>query len=160
MACGSGRKGRSGRSVNVSFDIFGDRWSLIIVRDLMVCGYSTFGEFLRAAEGIATNVLADRLRRLKAAGVLAAKRQTWDRRRIHYRLTKKGISLAPVLVEILIWSADHERGAASCSLRLVGRSRDAVLAEIERRWKEKRRISRQFEMIVRPSVGAGVNTFP
>ena len=134
--------GRSGRSVSVSFDIFGDRWSLIIVRDLMVCGYSTFGEFLRAAEGIATNVLADRLRRLKAAGVLAAKRLTWDRRRVHYRLTKKGISLAPVLVEILIWSAIHERDAAACSLRLVGRSRDAILAEIQRRWKKKRRIPR------------------
>src|SRR5215469_15595309 len=86
---------------SVSFDIFGDRWSLIIVRDLMVRGYSTFGEFLSAAEGIATNVLADRLQKLKAAGVLAAKPLSWDRRRVHYRLTKKGISLAPVLVEII-----------------------------------------------------------
>jgi len=106
----------------------------------MVRGYSTFGEFLSAAEGIATNVLADRLQKLKAAGVLAAKPLSWDRRRVHYRLTKKGISLAPVLVEILIWSARHERPAAACSsLRLVRRSRDAMLAEIHRRWKENNR---------------------
>lgn len=107
----------------------------------MVRGYSTFGEFLRAAEGIATNVLADRLRRLKAVGVLSAMPLRWDRRRVHYRLTKKGISLAPVLVEMLIWSASHERAAGACScLRLVGRSRDAMLTEIHRRWKENRRV--------------------
>jgi len=140
MVHSSETKGCSGYPRSVSFDIFGDRWSLIIVRDLMVLGYSTFGEFLGAAEGIATNVLADRLQKLKAAGVLAAKPLSWDRRRVHYRLTKKGISLAPVLVEILIWSARHERPAAACSsLRLVRQSRDAMLAEIHRRWKENNR---------------------
>jgi DNA-binding HxlR family transcriptional regulator len=61
-------KHRSGCPVNISLEVFGDRWSLLIVRDLMVRGFTTFQDFVESGEGIATNILADRLRRLQNTG--------------------------------------------------------------------------------------------
>ena len=69
---------RSGCPVNAALEIFGDRWSLLIIRDLMVRGYRSFGEFLGAGEGIATNILADRLRRLEAAALLTVEPAAGD----------------------------------------------------------------------------------
>jgi len=104
----------------------------------MVRGYKTFKEFEEAGEGIATNILADRLRKLKTAGVLISEVQDTDRRRVNYRLTEKGIDLAPVLLDLLIWGSRHERTAAPASLILeMERNRDNVLAEVRRRWHER-----------------------
>jgi len=129
---------RSACPVNVSLEIFGDRWSLLIVRDLMVRGYRTFREFQGSGEGIATNILADRLRRLGEAGILTAEPAKDDRRSTHYRLTEKGIALAPVLLELLIWAAHHEETGAPCAvIEQMEQNRAAVLAETYRRWKER-----------------------
>jgi DNA-binding HxlR family transcriptional regulator len=118
--------------------MLGDRWSLLIVRDLMVRGYRTFKEFEGAGEGIATNILADRLRKLDAAGLLTSEINETDRRQLNYRLTEKGIDLAPVLLDLLIWAARHEPSAAPCSLiREMERNREAVLAEVRRRWEQR-----------------------
>jgi DNA-binding HxlR family transcriptional regulator len=122
----------------VSLEMLGDRWSFLIVRDLMVRGYRTFKEFEEAGEGIATNILADRLRKLKAAGVLISEVQDTDRRRVNYRLTEKGIDLAPVLLDLLIWGARHENTAAPCALVLeMERNREKVLTEVRRRWRDR-----------------------
>jgi DNA-binding HxlR family transcriptional regulator len=128
---------RSGCPVSISLEILGDRWSLLIVRDLMVRGYRTFQEFQRSGEGIATNILADRLHKLEAAGILATERAAEDGRRVYYRLTEKGIALAPVLLELLIWGATHEETAAPCSvIAQMAQNREAVLAETYRRWQQ------------------------
>jgi DNA-binding HxlR family transcriptional regulator len=119
-------------------EVFGDRWSLLIVRDLMVRGYRTFKEFQDSGEGIATNVLADRLQKLEAADILMSEREATDGRRINYRLTQKGIDLAPILLDLLIWGARHERADASCSLILkMEKNREEILAEAQRRWRER-----------------------
>ncbi len=124
--------------VSVSLETFGDRWSLLIVRDLMVRGYRTFGEFQQSGEGIASNILADRLRRLEAAGIISAEPEATDRRRVNYRLTGKGIDLAPVLLELLIWGARHETTAAPRAvIDDMAAHRDAVLAEVRRRWQAR-----------------------
>lgn len=129
---------RSGCPVNISLEVFGDRWSLLIVRDLMVRGFHTFGDFQRAGEGIATNILTDRLRRLCQAGIVRAERDPGDRRQKHYRLTEKGIDLAPVLLELLIWGAKHEQTDAPAEvISEMARNRDAVLEETRRRWEER-----------------------
>jgi len=129
---------RSGCPLSISLEIFGDRWSLLVVRDLMVRGLRTFNELAASSEGIATNVLADRLRTLEAAGIVRAEQQRGDRRRVNYRLTQKGIDLAPVLLEILIWGARHERtGAPRALIRHMERNRPQVLAEVRRRWRER-----------------------
>ena len=118
--------------------MFGDRWSLLIVRDLMVRGYRTFKEFQESGEGIATNILADRLRRLKGAGIITAEVEETDGRRVNYRLTNKGIDLAPVLLELLIWGARHEQTAAPYPFIMkMEKNRKQVLAEVRRRWRER-----------------------
>ena len=101
-------KRRSGCPVSISLEVLGDRWSLLVIRDLMVRGLRTFREFQQSGEGIATNILADRLRKLAASGIITAEKEKTDRRRLNYRLTEKGIDLAPVLLELLIWGARHE----------------------------------------------------
>lgn len=129
---------RSGCPVNICLEVFGDRWSLLIVRDLMVRGYRTFKEFEQSGEGIATNILADRLEKLEAAEIIEAEAEQSDGRKINYRLTQRGIDLAPVLLELLIWGARHEPADASCSLILkMEKNREQILAEVERRWRER-----------------------
>jgi len=129
---------RSGCPVSVSLEIFGDRWSLLIVRDLMVRGYRTFRDFENSGEGIATNILTDRLRNLRAAGIIVTEPDPEDARRVNYRLTRKGIDLAPVLLELLIWGATHEQTGAPCAMiEKMARNRAALLAEARRRWQER-----------------------
>jgi len=82
----------------------------------MVRGFRTFKEFQRSGEGIATNILADRLQKLEAEGIITAGVELSDGRRVNYRLTEKGIDLAPVLLELLIWGARHENTGAPCAL--------------------------------------------
>jgi DNA-binding HxlR family transcriptional regulator len=124
--------------VSISLEVLGDRWSLLIVRDMMVRGYRTFREFQRAGEGIASNNLADRLRKLEAAGILTTEPAAQDGRSAYYRLTAKGIALAPVLLDLLIWGSQHEATAAPCSfIAQVEQNREAVLAETYRRWEQR-----------------------
>ncbi|WP_345945315.1 helix-turn-helix domain-containing protein [Granulicella sp. dw_53] len=124
--------------MSLSLDMFGDRWSLLIIRDMMVRSNKTFKEFLASGEGIATNILADRLRRLKAAGILMAEVEATDGRKVNYRLTEKGIDLAPVLLDLLLWGAKHEDSGAPCAVMAeMAKNRDWVLAETRRRWEER-----------------------
>jgi DNA-binding HxlR family transcriptional regulator len=122
----------------MSLDIVGDRWSLLVVRDLMVRGARTFKDFQEAGEGIATNILSDRLKKLETAGVIMSEPEPKDARKIHYRLTEKGIDLAPVLTELLLWGARYESTATPPQLiaRLEG-DREGFLAEVRRRWHEQ-----------------------
>ncbi len=132
------RKPRSGCPVNVSLERFGDRWSLLLIRDMMVRGYKTFKEFEESGEGIATNILADRLARLQASGIVMKERDPEDGRRLYYRLTEKGIDLAPVMLELLLWAAKHEETAAPCEvMRSMEANRAAVVEEVKRRWRER-----------------------
>ena len=104
----------------------------------MVRGFRTFREFKESGEGVATNILADRLRKLEASGIISAEVEEKDRRRVNYRLTEKGIDLAPVLLELLIWGARHEETAAPCAvIEKMAKNRKEVLAEVRRRWRER-----------------------
>lgn len=131
-------KRRSGCPVSISLERFGDRWSLLIIRDLMVRGYRTFKEFQESGEDIATNILADRLKKLEAAGIITTEPEGADGRKVNYRLTEKGIDLAPVMLELLIWAAHHEQTGAPCAvIAKMEKNRDEVLAEVRRRWRER-----------------------
>jgi DNA-binding HxlR family transcriptional regulator len=131
-------KRRSGCPVNISLEVFGDRWSLLIVRDLMVRGFTRFQDFMESGEGIATNILADRLKRLRRSGIVTSERDVSDGRRIVYRLTEKGIDLAPVMLEVLIWGARHEEtGAPPAVIAELARTRRSVVEETRRRWRER-----------------------
>src|SRR5581483_485846 len=140
MVCrvpGKHSKHRSGCPVSAALYVFGDRWSLLIVRDLMIRGYRTFKQFEGSGEGIATNILSDRLAKLERAGIVATEADESDRRKVNYRLTRKGIDLAPVLLELLIWKARHEESDAPCSLiEHMAANREYLLAEVRRRWEK------------------------
>ena len=104
----------------------------------MVRGYHTFKQFQESGEGIATNILAHRLQRLERAGIIKGEPDPGDARKQNYRLTEKGISLAPVLLELLIWGARHEDTGAPCAvIDHMEKNRAAVLAEVRRRWRER-----------------------
>ncbi len=128
---------RSGCPVSISLEVLGDRWSLLIVRDMMVRGYRTFREFQRAGEGIATNILSDRLQKLESGGIVE-REQAEDGRSTYYRLTAKGIALAPVLLELLIWGSRQEQTDAPCAaIDAMAANREAVIAEAYRRWETR-----------------------
>ncbi len=123
--------------MSISLEMVGDHWSLLIIRDLMVRGFRTFKEFQESGEGVATNILTDRLRKLEATGIITAEVEKTDGRRVNYRLTEKGIDLAPVLLELLIWGARHEETGAPCALiARMAKNREEILAEVRRRWRE------------------------
>lgn len=122
----------------MSLEAFGDRWSLLIVRDIMVRGYRTFKEFEESGEGIATNILSDRLWKLLESGIISSEADESDRRKVSYRLTRKGIDLAPVIFELLIWGAHHEETAAPrAGIGWMEKNRDIILAEVRRRWEQR-----------------------
>lgn len=127
-------KWRSGCPLNASVEMLGDRWSLLIIRDAMLFGSRTFKEFLGSYEGIATNILTDRLRKLEAYGILRAERHLSDGRKLIYSLTRKGIDLAPVLTEMVLWAGKHEKTENRALIRLMQKDKQKFLAGIRQRW--------------------------
>jgi DNA-binding HxlR family transcriptional regulator len=117
--------------------MLGDRWSLLIIRDMMVRGSRTYKEFLESWEGIATNILADRLRKLEAHGIITTQRDPSDGRRRIYLLTAKGIDLAPVITEMVLWAAAHEDTGNQALVRLMKKDKAQFLASVRQRWAEK-----------------------
>lgn len=97
---------RSACPISCSLDLFGDRWTLLIVRDLLR-GLTRYGEFLSGPEGIPTNILADRLVRLEAAGVVERKPYQQNPPRHAYTLTAKGADLKAVLGAYAVWAMKH-----------------------------------------------------
>ena len=128
---------RSPCPLNASVEMLGDRWSLLILRDMMVWGFKTYKEFLGSHEKIATNVLADRLRRLEEYGIIASKADPSDGRKLIYVLTAKGIDLAPVLAEMVLWAARHEKTGNQKLIRQLKGDKDQVIAHIRKLWAEK-----------------------
>src|SRR2546425_4154825 len=125
---------RSGCPLNASVEMLGDRWSLLIIRDMMLLGYRTFKEFLNSHERIATNILADRLRRLENYGIIASAPDPSDGRKQIYSLTPKGLGLAPVLTEMVLWAAAFEETGNQALIRLIRKDKDGFLAQVRKRF--------------------------
>jgi len=105
---GEKRKLRSYCPLNCAVEFFGDKWSLLIVREILFKGKRTFGQLLGMAEGISTGTLAGRISMLQDEGIISRKARTDDRRSVDYGLTAKGRDLEPVMVEMVLWAADYE----------------------------------------------------
>jgi len=103
---------RSDCPINFAVEVLGDRWSLMILRDIVFWGKRTYGAFLGSGESIATNILASRLRHLEEEGLIERSADEHDRRKDRYDLTENGIALIPTLVELTCWSARNERWRA------------------------------------------------
>ncbi|HSZ62844.1 MAG TPA: helix-turn-helix domain-containing protein [Terriglobales bacterium] len=130
-----GPKRRSECPLNASVEMLGDRWSLLIIRDMMLRGFRSYKEFSECYEGIATNILADRLRRLMANGIITSATDPVDGRKLIYALTAKGIDLAPVLTEMALWAAAHENTGNQALVDQMQKDKVKFLALIRERWK-------------------------
>jgi DNA-binding HxlR family transcriptional regulator len=130
-------KRRSECPLNASVEMLGDRWSLLILRDMMLRGFRTYKEFMECYEGIATNILADRLKKLLAYGIITAEPDPSDGRKLIYSLTAKGIDLAPVLTEMVLWAAAHEETGNQALVRQMRADKGKFLAGVRERWANR-----------------------
>ena len=103
---------RSDCPVSYALDFFGDKWTFLIIRDLMFEGKRFYKDFLSSKEGMATNVLADRLKKLENNGVIESRVYEKLKTKKEYSLTEKGKDLVPVLVEMIVWSAKYNNDLA------------------------------------------------
>ena len=94
---------RSHCPINFTLEHFGDKWSFLIIRDLMFKGKRHYNEFLEAGEKVSTSVLGDRLKKLEELGIISKGEDHVKKSRIRYSLTQKGIDLLPILLEMIIW---------------------------------------------------------
>ena len=130
-------KRRSECPLNASVEMLGDRWSLLIIRDMMLRGAHSYKDFLDCYEGIATNILADRLHRLVDYGIITTQPDPSDGRKVIYRLSRKGIDLAPVLTEMVLWAAAHEETGNQPLVRLMRKNKEKFIADVRQRWFER-----------------------
>jgi DNA-binding HxlR family transcriptional regulator len=107
------RRPRSGCPINFGLEIFGDKWTLLILRDLLMQGKSSFAEFQASEEGIASNILSERLLRLEQSGLVRRHAVKDDARQVRYVPTDACHALLPVLVEMAYWGATHDMRTAA-----------------------------------------------
>ena len=100
-------KKRSDCLISCSLDVWGDKWSLLIIRDLMTAKECTYGDFLKSPESIATNILASRLLRLEENKIIEKLEHPDSKAKVLYKLTRKGIDLLPIMIEINLWAEKY-----------------------------------------------------
>ena len=131
------QKKRSDCPINFALELFGDKWTFLIIRDMMFKGKHYYGEFLQSEEKIATNILANRLSLLEQSGIIIKNEDPEHRSKLIYKLSQKGIDLMPILVEVIMWSAKYDKNSAVDArfVRTVRRDREGLLLEISSRLK-------------------------
>lgn len=135
------RQRRSDCPISFALDLFGDRWSLLILRDLIFKDKTTYGDFLTAGEGISTNTLADRLELLKTEGLIRGNQDVADKKKTIYEPTKKALDLIPMILEIIEWSAkyDAKTGAPKEFLDMLKKDRRKLAKMIRSKFEGERK---------------------
>lgn len=123
---------RSDCPINYGVEAFGDKWSLLILRDILFYGKKTYGEFLSSDEHIATNILANRLGTLEQEDLIRRKPHLADKRKDIFSPTQKTIDMIPMLLELVIWSTKHGAGldAPKDAIRQIQEDRAGVVAYV------------------------------
>jgi len=131
---------RSYCPISYVLDIFGDKWSLLVIRDLALSHKRYFRDFLASPERIASNILADRLKTLVAAEIVSRRPDPANARKVIYALTEKGEDLIPALLELGYWGAKHdaETAAPKHYIRRIEKDREGLIAEIKSSLKGER----------------------
>lgn len=111
-------KQRSSCALSSSLDILGDKWTLLILRDILFIGKSSYGEFSQSEEKMATNILADRLALLECQGIVTKTVAADKKSKFTYQLTEKGLDLAPLMGEFILWGYQHCDNVADTALML------------------------------------------
>lgn len=102
------KESRSGCSINLALEVFGDKWTLLIIRDIMLGNKRHFREILQSDEKISSNILTNRLAMLEAQDIITKKSDASHKQKYLYSLTEKGIDLLPVIISVAAWSLKHE----------------------------------------------------
>lgn len=130
-------KTRSNCPITFALDHIGDRWSLLILRDMFFADKRYYDEFAASEEGISTNILATRLKQLEADGLISRETDSQNRRRKVYRPTQKALDLLPMMVELVLWSAayDSDTGAPDGLVAAMRDDRAGVISNIQNRFE-------------------------
>jgi DNA-binding HxlR family transcriptional regulator len=131
---------RSDCPLNFGLEIFGDKWSLLIIRDLMFFGKRYYNEFLSSAECISTNILAERLTMLEKEKLIKKHKDPAHKQKVLYSLTEKGIDLAPVIINIGLWSEKYAKKLNPERDIILGSSRNNYekgLAQLRKKLSEE-----------------------
>ncbi|MGE4541075.1 MAG: winged helix-turn-helix transcriptional regulator [Bacteroidales bacterium] len=124
------KKKRSDCPISCSLDVFGDKWSLLIIRDIMLRSKMSYSEFLDSEEKIATNILVNRLKVLEEENILSKSVSPANRSKFIYRLTPKGIDLLPIVIEIMDWGAKYNENCPRRELgKKIQKDKTKVIAE-------------------------------
>ncbi|MEO6284277.1 MAG: helix-turn-helix domain-containing protein [Dyadobacter sp.] len=130
---------RSDCPISFSLDIFGDKWTLLILRDMILHEKNSFSEFMNSAEGIASNILIDRLNTLHSQGFVTKKASELNKSKFLYTMTEKAIDLVPVLVDLMEWGEKYnKKGEPKALLAKILKNRDKTIREIQEKLREKR----------------------
>jgi DNA-binding HxlR family transcriptional regulator len=139
---------RSHCPVNFGLEAFGDRWALLVLRDIVFRGKRTYGEFLKSEEGFATNILASRLDQLLAEGILRLESDESDGRKGVYSMTEKGLDLIPVMFEIMLWSFKHDSKSEARRItrliELIRKDNRAVSSQVREKVKRGEAILMEY----------------
>jgi len=124
---------RSDCPISYSLDVFGDRWTLLVVRDLALRGKRHFGDFLHSEEGIASNILADRLKMLECCGIVSRHPDPAHASKVIYSLTEKGMDLIPGLLELVCWGAKYDDGTPVPRefVQRIEKEREQMVAQVK-----------------------------
>lgn len=124
------KKTRSDCPISCSLDVFGDKWSLLIIRDIMLRGKVSYSEFLESEEKIATNILANRLSVLETENILLKEVSPANKSKFIYSLTQKGADLLPIVIEIMDWGAKYNANSPRRELgKKIKQDKAAVIKE-------------------------------
>lgn len=132
------KKIRSSCAISQSLDVLGDKWSLLIIRDLVYFGKETYGDLLKMEEGIATNVLADRLVVLEKEGLITKEIFVGSKSKFKYKLTPKGVDIYPIIVEMMLWCGKYcevmpEQKAFA---KMTKQKREAFVEDVMKKYSE------------------------
>lgn len=130
---------RSHCPINFTLEHFGDKWSLLILRDLMFKEKRHYNEFFESEEKVSTSVLGDRLKMLEELGIISKGEDEIKKSRIRYSLTQKGIDMLPVLIEMIVWGGFHDdkTEAGKVFLAQAAKNREYLISEIRERLEKE-----------------------
>lgn len=132
-------KMRSHCPINYALEHFGDKWSLLVIRDLMFKGKRHYNEFFESGEKVSTSVLGDRLKQLEESEIISKGQDTVKKSRIKYSLTQKGIDMLPLMVDMISWSGDYDKKteAGNVFLAQAKDGRDFLLDSIREKLEKE-----------------------
>jgi DNA-binding HxlR family transcriptional regulator len=138
IALMSMNKKRSDCPISCSLDVIGDKWSLLIIRDVMLRGKMSYSEFLNSEERIATNILVSRLTILEGEEILAKEVSPENKSKYIYSLTQKGADLLPIIIELMDWGAKYNKNCPRKELgQRIKKDKAAVVRELSEVLKQK-----------------------